>query len=117
MGRTDLAIKDLEDAIAVHPSPLKYAHLAQADLMARRRKEATVALQNAKRARLTTDTLSPLERETCRRLLAELVPERSSRSVFDVRRGLGPLERKNKKSSRVQGDFLAPQNCRFYVGL
>ncbi len=75
MGRNDLAIKDLEDAVAVHPSPLKYLHLAEAYLMASRRSEATVALRSARTAGLSAGSLSPLERETCRRLLAELVRE------------------------------------------
>jgi len=75
MGRSGPAIKDLEDAIAVRPSPLKYAHLAEAYLMANQRNEAIVALQNAKNAGLSADTLSPLERKTCRRLLAELAQQ------------------------------------------
>ncbi len=75
MGRDDLAIKDLEDAVAVRPSPLKYLHLAEAYLMASRRSEATLALHSAKTAGLSADSLSPLEREICRRLLAELVRE------------------------------------------
>ena len=36
MGRSDAAIKDLEDAIAVRPSALKYLHLAEAYLAASR---------------------------------------------------------------------------------
>ena len=52
MGRDDLAIKDLEDAVAVRPSPLKYLHLAEAYLMASRRSEATLALHSAKTAGL-----------------------------------------------------------------
>ncbi len=75
MGRNDLAIKDLEDAVSVHPSPLKYLHLAEAYLMASKRAEATVALQSARTAGLNADSLSPLERKTCRRLLAELARE------------------------------------------
>ncbi len=75
LGRSELAIKDLEDAVAVHPSPLKYLHLAEAYLTASRRPEATVALQSARTAGLSADSLPPLERETCRRLLAELVRE------------------------------------------
>ncbi len=72
MGRSDSAIKDLEDAISVRPSPLKYLHLAEAYLTASRRDLATAALQNAKTAGLNADTLSPLERDKCRQLLAEL---------------------------------------------
>ena len=75
IGRNDLAIKDLEDAVGVHPSALKYLHLAEAYLMASRRSEATVALRSARTAGLSTESLLPLERETCRRLLAELARE------------------------------------------
>jgi tetratricopeptide (TPR) repeat protein len=71
-GQSDAAVKDLEDAIAVRPSPLKYLHLAEAYLTASRRKEATTALQSAKTAGLNADTLSPLEREKCRQVLAQL---------------------------------------------
>ena len=75
IGQSDVAIKDLEDAIAVQPSPLKYLHLAEAYLAASRRNDATAALQNAKTAGLNPDALSPLERENYRQLLATVARE------------------------------------------
>jgi tetratricopeptide (TPR) repeat protein len=71
-GQSDLAIKDLEDALAMHPSPLKHVHLAQAYLMANKRDNASSALEDAKAAGLREDSLSPLERENCQRLVEEL---------------------------------------------
>jgi cellulose synthase operon protein C len=72
IGRSDLAIKDLEDAVAVSPSGLKFAHLAQAYLMANRRIDAGAALESAKAAGLRTENLTPLENKACRGLLEEL---------------------------------------------
>jgi cellulose synthase operon protein C len=72
IGRSDTAIKDLEDAIAVRPSPLRFLHLAEAYLTASRRSDATAALEKAKTAGLNPDALSPLERDKCRQLLADL---------------------------------------------
>ncbi len=72
VGRSDLAIKNLEDAIAVNPSPLKYVHLAEAYLAAERRNDADVALRNAQTAGLDLKKLNPLERESCKRLLDAL---------------------------------------------
>jgi Flp pilus assembly protein TadD len=72
IGRSETAIKDLEDAIAVRPSPLKYLHLAEAYLTASRRSDAMAALENAKIAGLNPDALSSLEREKCRQLMADL---------------------------------------------
>jgi tetratricopeptide (TPR) repeat protein len=71
-GQSELAIKDLEDAIAMHPSPLKHVHLAQAYLMANKRSNARSALEDAKAAGLREDSLSPLERVNCERLVQEL---------------------------------------------
>jgi hypothetical protein len=72
IGRSDLAIEDLKDAIAVAPTPVKYLHLAQAYLKASRRNEAKEALQNARAAGLRTARLTPLERTNCESLLSEL---------------------------------------------
>jgi cellulose synthase operon protein C len=72
MGRSDLAIKDLQDAVAVNPSGLKFAHLAQAYLMANRRIDAGAAFESAKAAGLRTENLAPLEKKACRGLLEEL---------------------------------------------
>ncbi len=74
-GRSDLAIRDLEDAITVRATPLKYVHLAQAYLMAERRKDAHAALQTARNTGLSPEKLSPLERENCERLFREVSRE------------------------------------------
>ncbi len=74
-GRSDLAIRDLEDAITVRATPLKYVHLAQAYLMAERRKDAHAALQTARDTGLSAEKLSPLERENCERLFREMSRE------------------------------------------
>jgi tetratricopeptide (TPR) repeat protein len=71
-GQNDLAIKNLDDALGVSPSPLKYVHLAQAYLAAQRRSDAEVALRNAQTAGLDIKKLNPLERESCVRLLEAL---------------------------------------------
>jgi len=74
-GRSDLAIKNLEDATAVQPSPVKYVHLAEAYLAAQRRNDADLALRNAKTAGLDLKKLNPLERENCLRLEDALAHE------------------------------------------
>ena len=71
-GRSDLAIKELEDAVTAAPSPIKYLHLAQAYLSANRRLDADGALANAKSAGLKVENLTPLERTACRGLIQEL---------------------------------------------
>jgi tetratricopeptide (TPR) repeat protein len=83
MGQIEPAIKDLENAIAVRPAALKYLHLAQAYLGAKRRSEASAALESAKTAGLSPESLSPLERAKCRQLLAELVPDSGSLETRD----------------------------------
>ncbi len=72
VGRSDLAIRDLEDAVAVHATPLEYVHLAQAYLMADRRKDAHASFRSARAMGLSPETLSPLEREHCERLMREV---------------------------------------------
>ncbi len=71
-GRSDLAIRDLEDAINESATPLKYVHLAQAYLMADRRKDAQTALQTAQATGLSPAKLSPLERENYERLFRQV---------------------------------------------
>ena len=72
MGRGNPAIKDLEDAVAVGPSPVRFVHLAEAYLLADRRNDADAALGRAKAAGLKTENLAPLERSACRGLLQQL---------------------------------------------
>jgi tetratricopeptide (TPR) repeat protein len=72
MGRSDLAIQDLEDAVAVSPLALNYLHLCQAYLMAGRRADAEGAFRKAQSGGLRLDRLTPLERKRADRLLEEL---------------------------------------------
>jgi tetratricopeptide (TPR) repeat protein len=72
VGRSDLAIRDLEDAIAVRATPLGYVHLSQAYLMADRRKDAHASFRTARAMGLDPERLSPLERENCERLMREV---------------------------------------------
>ena len=72
MGRSDLAIKDLETAITAKPEPVMYLHLAQARLMAKDRKGADAAIQKAKALGLDENELHPLDRQAYSRLLGEL---------------------------------------------
>jgi tetratricopeptide (TPR) repeat protein len=70
--QSDAAIRDLEDAVTVDPSGEKYFHLARAYQMAGRRREASEALRKAKEARLTVETLHPLERGSYNELVGQL---------------------------------------------
>jgi tetratricopeptide (TPR) repeat protein len=72
LGHTELAIKDLEDAIAMGPSPLKRFHLAEAYLKAQRKREASAALGAAQAAGLVAEKLNPIERKPCLQLLEKL---------------------------------------------
>ncbi len=72
VGRSDLAIRDLEDAVAVRATPLEYVHLAQAYLMADRRKDANASFRTARALGLNPERLSPLERENCERVMREI---------------------------------------------
>jgi cellulose synthase operon protein C len=71
-GRSDLAIRDLENSITERATPLKYVHLAQAYLMADRQKDAQTALQTARDTGLSPAKLSPLERENYERLFRQV---------------------------------------------
>ena len=75
MGRSDLAVSDLEAAIADDPIAPMYFHLAQAFLMANRRDDAQVAFQDAQRLGLKPNSLDPLERPDYSQVLAELAPK------------------------------------------
>ena len=70
-NRPDLAIRDLEDAIAVEPAGDKYFHLARAYLAADRRNDAADAFAKAKKSGLDVASLHPLEQDTFRQLTAE----------------------------------------------
>jgi tetratricopeptide (TPR) repeat protein len=61
-GLPELAIRDLEDAIAAQPTAPAYFHLARAYEAAGRRAEAALAMQKAKDLGMTAGDLHPLER-------------------------------------------------------
>jgi tetratricopeptide (TPR) repeat protein len=77
-NRTELAIKDLQQAIQVKALPLRYFHLAQAHLLAGDREEAMEAWQQANRKVKETDRglkeadLHPLEQPAFRELEADM---------------------------------------------
>lgn len=72
LGRADLAIKDLEDAVAVEPTAEIYVHLARARWMADRRDDAEKAMKEADNLGLRTEKIHPLEREAYKKLLGEI---------------------------------------------
>jgi tetratricopeptide (TPR) repeat protein len=75
LGRSEDAIKDLEEALATVPNAsVSYFHLAQARLMAGNRATADEAFKAAKAAGLQFETLHPLERPAYLRLEGELAP-------------------------------------------
>ncbi len=61
-GLPELAIRDLEDAIAAKATAAEYFHLARAYEAARRKSDAAQALQKAKDLGMTVESLHPLER-------------------------------------------------------
>ncbi len=71
LGRHDLAVKDLEEAIIQRPSPNLYFHLAQAH-KGRNPGAAAQAWRQAKNLGLREESVDPLEREIYRRLRREL---------------------------------------------
>lgn len=71
--RGDLALKDLEAALADQPTPPRYFHLAQAHRMANNAKQAAEALKKATGAGLTkAEQLHPQERAAFLKLVNEL---------------------------------------------
>jgi len=74
LGRTDKALNDCRAATAEQPSSTHYFHLARAHHAAGESIAATEALEKATRSGLRPESLHPLERDTCRQLLAELLP-------------------------------------------
>jgi tetratricopeptide (TPR) repeat protein len=72
MHRSDLAIKDLDQAIATGDSAILHFHLAQAYLMSKDRRAAAQALEKAKALGFKDSILHPLEQSAYRRLIGEL---------------------------------------------
>ena len=60
-GESKLAIRDLEDAVAIAPSAVKYFHLAQASLEAGDKPAAKESLEKARTLGLVKGNLHPLE--------------------------------------------------------
>lgn len=72
MARSDLAIRDLENAIAAKPTPVMFLHLAQARLHAKDRQGANTAIQRANAAGLQAERLHPLDRRAYDQVVADL---------------------------------------------
>jgi Tfp pilus assembly protein PilF len=71
-SRTDLALKDLQQAVLLDSSWLSYFHLAQAHFQARDRFNARKFLAKATELGLKADALHRLELEAYRQLTREL---------------------------------------------
>jgi cellulose synthase operon protein C len=69
-GKTEEAIKDLEDAVAEHPQGGVYFHLAQAYFQANNRSAAEQAWQKAKELKLSEKEVLRVERAAYRKLAA-----------------------------------------------
>lgn len=76
LGLGDLAVNDLEEAVAASPSASRYFHLAQAYQKARNRIAADSAWRKARTLGLNAQTLGRLEQAAFQRLLEELEPKR-----------------------------------------
>jgi tetratricopeptide (TPR) repeat protein len=72
LGRGDLAVEDLEEAVAESPAPRTYFHLARAYQLTGNRVAAAAALRQAEAAGLNAAALHPLERPAYQRLRDEL---------------------------------------------
>ena len=70
--RSDLAIKNLEEAVTAVPSAARYFHLARAHSEAGNRLAALAALRKAQALALRPGQLHALEQEAYRRLASEL---------------------------------------------
>ncbi|MBY0523322.1 MAG: tetratricopeptide repeat protein [Gemmataceae bacterium] len=72
LNRSELAIADLEAAIADAPTPPRYFHLAQAQRGANNAKEAAALLRKATTSGLKAEQLHPAERVAFLKLIKEL---------------------------------------------
>jgi tetratricopeptide (TPR) repeat protein len=71
-GRPLPAAADMQEAISQEPAAPYYFHLAEAQLRAGEKAAAVAALREGKKHGLQADTLHALERDRCRKMLAEL---------------------------------------------
>jgi Tfp pilus assembly protein PilF len=73
LGKADLAITDLNAAIAAEPmSPVKYFHLAQAYQIAKKPDTARAMMRRSEALGLKPDGVDPIERSAFERLASEL---------------------------------------------
>ncbi len=72
LGRSAAAVKDLEEAVTLAPSPSRHFHLARAYALAGNRTLAARALQQARAGGLDEGRVDSLERDHYRRLCGEL---------------------------------------------
>jgi tetratricopeptide (TPR) repeat protein len=72
LGRSDLAVADLEEASADQPTAVRYFQLARAHRAANNSPAAVAALRKAKSLGLATELLHPMERSSYRQLAEEL---------------------------------------------
>jgi tetratricopeptide (TPR) repeat protein len=71
-SKNELAVRDLEQAVVLHPTATRYFHLAQAYRGLQDRASADAAWKKAKALGLRSNVLHPLERASYERLSAEL---------------------------------------------
>jgi tetratricopeptide (TPR) repeat protein len=71
-GQTDRAVQDLQQALAQTPAAAMYFHLAQAQHLAKNRREAVEAFRKGVAAGLHVDGLHPLERPAFEEMAAAL---------------------------------------------
>jgi tetratricopeptide (TPR) repeat protein len=74
LGKTEEAVRDLTEALALSPSPTLYLHLAQAKLQAADLEASRRAFENAKRLGLNIEKLPPRELSLYRQLEDRLAP-------------------------------------------
>lgn len=74
LGKERESVADLRRVVSDAPTPARYFHLSRAHQQAKDRSSALAALQRANELGLTPEQLHPSERETYRRVTAELRP-------------------------------------------
>lgn len=74
-GASQLAVRDLEEALAAEPSASRYYHLARIHWVRNERQAAEQALQKARAEGLTAQHLHVSERSAYQQLVAELGPK------------------------------------------
>jgi len=72
LGRSEPALKDLTEAVALNPTPTLDFHLARAQMLADRRDAARASLRRAQVAGLDENAVDPLERKAFQTLVASL---------------------------------------------